>query len=155
MSTTSSRNVIIISSTVLLSLMLVTCGGAKKAPFTVPAGAQAGDLVRLESCTYEAHKVKYDADCGTLVVPENRSDPDSRLIALPVIHVRATGDNPTEPIFRFVGGPGESNLHFGHLEDVIENHDFAGGLLRPEWFSRAGLSRDQRGNPQNTYHVKR
>jgi pimeloyl-ACP methyl ester carboxylesterase len=124
MSTTNSRTMIIISSIALLSLMLAACGGAKQAPVTVPAGAQAGDLVGLEPCTYEANKVEYDADCGTLVVPDNRSDPDSLLIALPVIRVRATGDNPAEPIFYLSGGPGTSNLHFQNLEDVIETHDF-------------------------------
>jgi pimeloyl-ACP methyl ester carboxylesterase len=123
MSTTNSRNRIIISSIALLSLMLAACGGAKEAPVTLPAGAQAGDLVGLEPCTYEANKVKYDADCGTLVVPENRSDPDSRLIALPVIRVRARSDSPAEPIFYLSGGPGTSNLHFQQLEDVIESHD--------------------------------
>jgi pimeloyl-ACP methyl ester carboxylesterase len=124
MSTTNSRNMIIISSIALLSLMLAACGSAKKAPVTVPAGAQAGDLVGLEPCTYKAGDVELAADCGTLAVPENRADPNSRLIALPVIRVRATGANPAEPIFRFSGGPGTSNLHFRHLEDVIENHDF-------------------------------
>ena len=103
--------------------LLPACG-AKEAPIAVPAGAQAGDLVGLEPCTYEANKVKYDADCGTLVVPENRSNPDSRLIALPVIRVRATGDDPAEPIFYLSGGPGQSNLGSQHLEDVIEKHDF-------------------------------
>ena len=34
-------------------------------------------------------------------MPENRSDPASRLIALPVIRVRATGDDPAEPILYF------------------------------------------------------
>jgi len=124
MSTTNLRAIIIISSIALLSLMLAACGSAKKAPVTVPAGAQAGDLVDLEPCTYKAGDVDYAADCGMLVVPENRADPNSRLIALPVIRVRATGDNPAEPIFYFAGGPGASNLHFQHLEDVVENHDF-------------------------------
>ncbi|HSR31127.1 MAG TPA: alpha/beta hydrolase [Anaerolineae bacterium] len=123
MSTTNSRNMIIISSIALLSLMLAACGSAKEAPVTVPAGAPAGDLVGLEPCTYKAGDVEYAADCGTLVVPENRADPNSRLIALPVIRVRATSDNPAEPIFYFAGGPGQSNLHFQHLEDVVENHD--------------------------------
>jgi pimeloyl-ACP methyl ester carboxylesterase len=107
----------------LLATALPACG-AKEAPITVPAGAQAGDLVGLKPCTYEAKEVEYDADCGTLVVPENRGDPDSRLIALPVIRVRATGDDPAEPIFYLSGGPGTSNLHFRHLEDVVEKHDF-------------------------------
>ena len=56
-------------------------------------------------------------------MPENRSDPGSRLIALPVIRVRATGDNPAEPILCFAGGPGGSNLHFQRPQDVIENHE--------------------------------
>jgi len=98
---------IIISSIALLSLMVAACGGANEVPVTVPAGAQAGDLVGLEPCTYEANKVEYDAGCGTLVVPENRANPNSRLIALPVIRVRATGTNPVEPIFRLGGGPGQ------------------------------------------------
>jgi pimeloyl-ACP methyl ester carboxylesterase len=102
--------------------LLPACGG-NEAPITVPAGAQAGDLVGFQSCTYEANRVEYGADCGTLAVPENRSDPNSRLIALPVIRVRATGDNPAEPIFYFSGGPGTSNLHFQHLEDIVEKHD--------------------------------
>jgi pimeloyl-ACP methyl ester carboxylesterase len=115
---------IIISSIALLGLMLAACGGAKEVPVTVPAGAQAGDLVGLEPCAYKAGDVEYAAGCGTLVVPENRADPHSRLIALPVIRVRATGDDPAEPIFYLSGGPGQSNLGFQHLEDVIENHDF-------------------------------
>jgi pimeloyl-ACP methyl ester carboxylesterase len=106
----------------VLVTLLSACGG-RGDPIAVPAGAQAGDLVGLEPCTYEAKEVKYDAECGTLVVLENRDDPDSRLIALPVIRVRATGDDPAEPIFYFSGGPGTSNLHFQHVEDVIEQHD--------------------------------
>jgi hypothetical protein len=108
----------------VLAALITACGGQEETPITLPPGAQAGDLVGLEPCTYEAGDVEYAADCGTLVVPENRADPNSRLIALPVIRVRATGDDPAEPIFYFTGGPGASNLHFQHLEDVVENHDF-------------------------------
>jgi hypothetical protein len=46
----------------------------------VPEGAKAGDLV-LAPYTYATEGGDYDADCGTLVVPENRADPRSRLIA--------------------------------------------------------------------------
>jgi hypothetical protein len=49
----------------VLAAVLPACG-AKGDPITVPARAQAGDLVRLQPCTYEANKVEYDADCGTL-----------------------------------------------------------------------------------------
>ena len=108
---------------IVATLLLASCGGTGGEPMTVPTGAQAGDLVNLEPCTYEANDVEYAADCGTLIVPENRSDPNSRLIALPVIRIRATGSNPAEPIFRLGGGPGQSNMGFSHLERLIENHD--------------------------------
>ena len=75
---------------VALLALLTGCGGSGVAPIAVPAGAQAGDLVGLQACTYEAKEIEYDAECGTLVVPENRSDPDSRAIpALIVVLVVA------------------------------------------------------------------
>lgn len=78
---------------------------------SVPAGAKAGDLF-LEAGTYETEKGDYKADIGTLVVPENRADPDSRLIALPVVRIRARSPHPAEPIFRLEGGPGGTNMDF-------------------------------------------
>lgn len=107
---------------VLLTLLLMACGSKEK-PVAVPEGAQAGDLA-LEPCTFEAQKTAYQADCGTLVVPENRSRADSRLIALPVIRIRATGPNPTEPIFWLEGGPGQSNIDFQYPPSLLANHDF-------------------------------
>ncbi len=106
---------------------LVACAGEEETPITVPDGAQAGNLVDLEPCTYERGGVEFAADCSTLVVPENRDDPNTRLIALPVIRVQSTTDNPTEPIFWLAGGPGSTNMRFSHPEDLealIEDHDF-------------------------------
>ncbi|MCP4418350.1 MAG: alpha/beta hydrolase [Chloroflexi bacterium] len=110
----------------LIVMLSAACGGSQEMPIVVPAGAKAGDLT-MEPCTYERNDVEYAADCGTLIVPENRSEPNSRLIALSVIRVLATGSSPTEPIFWFQGGPGQSNLRFSHPEDLtalLENHDF-------------------------------
>ena len=108
----------------LVSAIFITaCGGKEAPPLTVPEGAQAGDLVDLMSCTYEAKKVEYAADCGTLVVPENRSNLKARLIALPVTRVHALSGHPEEPIFWFAGGPGSSNMGFSHMEGLIDNHD--------------------------------
>jgi pimeloyl-ACP methyl ester carboxylesterase len=110
--------------TIVALLALSTgCGGSRAAPLAVPAGAQAEDLVGLDPCTYKAGKVEYAADCGTLVVPEDRGDPGSRLIALPVIRVRATGGAPAEPIFKLGGGPGKSNMATGIVPWFVENHD--------------------------------
>jgi pimeloyl-ACP methyl ester carboxylesterase len=91
-------------------------------PVSVPAGAKAGDLI-LERCDYGTEKGSYDADCGTLVVPENRADPQSRLIALPVTRIRAKSGNPAEPIFRLQGGPGITNMEFGAASRFADDRD--------------------------------
>src|SRR5438105_3059995 len=78
---------------------------------SVPSGARAGEL-KLHPCHYATENGSYRADCGTLVVRENRHDPQSRLIALPVKRVRARFANPGAPIFRLQGGPGISNMTF-------------------------------------------
>ena len=116
----AKRLVIIVA--ILVAALLSACGGSKEAPVVVPEGAQAGDLA-LEPCSYEAREVEYAADCGTLVVPENRSDPGSRLIALPVTRINAIGGNPAEPIFHLGGGPGVTNMAFSQVGLFIEKHD--------------------------------
>jgi pimeloyl-ACP methyl ester carboxylesterase len=91
-------------------------------PVTVPTGAKAGDLV-LSSCEYKTKTAKYRADCGTLVVPENRNNPGSRLIALPVKRIHAVNPNPAEPIFYLNGGPGQSNMGFKPADWLLADHD--------------------------------
>jgi pimeloyl-ACP methyl ester carboxylesterase len=89
---------------------------------SVPAGAHAGQLT-LKSCSYSTEKGAEAADCGTLVVPENRHDPKSRLIALPVIVIRAHSAHPGDPIFRLQGGPGITNMVFPDASRFTANHD--------------------------------
>ena len=99
---------------VLIALAVLGLAYLRFAPdgsVSVPAGAKAGDL-SLESCTYSTEDGSYAADCGTLVVPENRADPGSRLIALPVTRIRARSEHPGEPVFRLEGGPGLTNMTF-------------------------------------------
>jgi hypothetical protein len=73
------------------ALLLAGCDTKETEPLTVPEGAQAGDLTGLSACEFRLgnSKTKYDAECGTLVVPENWDKPDSRLIALPVVRIPA------------------------------------------------------------------
>jgi len=105
----------------MLGLILTACGGSATA-LTVPAGAKPGELT-LEPCTFKTDEAEYEADCGTLVVPENRAKADSRLIALPVIRVRATGNNPAEPVFHLTGGPGQNNMKLEPPAWLLANHD--------------------------------
>ena len=114
---------------VALALIAVLVAGlgylrltADPSPVSVPAGARAGDLV-LEPCSYATENGAYAADCGTLVVPENRADPGTRLTALPVTRIRARSADPGEPIFRLEGGPGQSNMAFRLASRYAEKHD--------------------------------
>ena len=89
---------------------------------SVPSDAKAGDLI-LHDCDYATEDGGYAADCGTLVVPENRHKADSRLIALPVTRIRARSADPAEPIFRLQGGPGITNMTFPMASRYVGEHD--------------------------------
>jgi pimeloyl-ACP methyl ester carboxylesterase len=56
-------------------------------------------------------------------VLENRSNHESRLLALPVIRVLATGAAVVEPVFWLEGGPGMSNMQFKPFASLLANHD--------------------------------
>src|SRR6266576_1708478 len=88
---------------------------------SVPSGAHAGQL-KLHACQYATENGSYRADCGTLVVPENRQSAQSRLIAIPVTRIRARLANPGAPIFRLEGGPGLSNMKFGKASRFADDH---------------------------------
>ena len=85
---------------------------------SVPSGAHVGQLT-LKHCTY----ANEPADCGTLVVRENRHNPHSRLIALPITRVRAHTPNHGVPIFRLQGGPGVTNMDFPDASRFTARHD--------------------------------
>ncbi len=107
-----------------LALVLAGCGRDQEAPPRPqpPEGAVAGDF-SVVPCVHMAREVEYAAECGTLIVPENRYSEGSRLIALPVKRIRASGEAPAEPIFFLTGGPGMSNLDYSRVEWFHENHD--------------------------------
>jgi pimeloyl-ACP methyl ester carboxylesterase len=106
---------------VVLGLAYLKLGSADD-PVSVPAGAIAGDLI-LHPCTYSTEDGSYAADCGTLVVPENRADPQSRLIGVSVTRIRAQTDEPAEPIFRLQGGPGKTNMDFSMASRFVGERD--------------------------------
>src|SRR3954470_7000303 len=102
------------------ALVLLVSGGGHTV--RVPQGAKAGQVF-LHPCTYSTEAGKYAADCGTLVVPENRQSPGSRLIALPVTRVHAKSAHPGPPVFYLVGGPGLTNMDFPIANRFTANHD--------------------------------
>src|ERR1700754_2114475 len=78
----------------------------------LPALAQqkAGTL-KLKPYTFENFKgEKVESEFGTLLVPENRSNPESNLIELAFVRFKSTAKNPGPPIVYLAGGPGGSGI---------------------------------------------
>lgn len=94
----------------------------KGAKVQIPTGSQSGDLV-IEPCQIKINGTRYKADCGTLVVAENRNSPSSRLIALPITRIHSSAEKSAEPIFHLAGGPGQTNMHFKPPAWLLDNHD--------------------------------
>jgi pimeloyl-ACP methyl ester carboxylesterase len=111
-----------IAGLILIALLTLGLGylhfSGASASVKVPSGAHAGQLT-LKHCTY----VNEPADCGTLVVRENRHNPRSRLIALPITRVQAHTSRPGAPIFRLQGGPGVTNMDFPDAKRFTARHD--------------------------------
>ena len=123
-------NVLLSNLIVVAALLLAACGTpAAAAPIvpegTVPAGTQPGQLTGLAGCEYqpEGGKTKYMAECGTLTVSEHWDKPGSRLIALPVVRIPATEQNPAEPVFWLMGGPGGANITWAPPAWLLAKHD--------------------------------
>jgi pimeloyl-ACP methyl ester carboxylesterase len=119
----TSTRIVALAVIGLLSAGLLYLGLDREEAVSVPTGAKAGDLI-LHDCTYPTEAGDLAADCGTLVVAENASEPGSRLIALPIVRIRARSDHPREPIFRLQGGPGISNMPFPPASRYATDRDF-------------------------------
>ncbi len=123
-------NVILIHLVVIAGLLLAACGTPVAAAPIVPEGAvpadtRPGQLTGLAGCEYqpEGGTVKYMAECGTLTVSENWDKPGSRLIALPVVRIKASGSSPAEPVFWLSGGPGGPNIYWAPPSWLLAKHD--------------------------------
>ncbi|MFZ6027118.1 MAG: alpha/beta fold hydrolase [Chloroflexota bacterium] len=88
----------------------------------VPPGAKAGDFA-VSPGVYKTKTMTYQAETGILIVPENRANPATRLIAIPVKRIRSASANPAEPIFYLAGGPGSSNMGFKPGDALLAEHD--------------------------------
>lgn len=94
----------------------------KKLAQEVPADGNAGDLT-LQPCTLRDKGRTFQAECGTILLPENREFPEGKLIALPVVRFLSTSRAPAEPVFWLQGGPGSSNISWWPNEAVLAAHD--------------------------------
>jgi len=120
---TPARIVALAILAVLIAGLALLSLAPRPGRLAVPLGAEAGELTDLEPCTVSTEDGSYRADCATLVVPENRRDPRSRLIALPVTRIRSTSSLPGEPLFHLEGGPGRSNMAFAEASRFVADRD--------------------------------
>lgn len=106
------------------ALLLVGCGGKDASVPVIPEGAHTGELVGWEACQFQpvGEKKTFAAECGMLVVPENWDKAGSRLIAVPVVRIPASGPHPAEPVFFLQGGPGTPNLSWAPPDWLLKNH---------------------------------
>ena len=106
---------------IIMSLMFTGCGDKSNIPVVIPDDAWDGKLTQMEFCNdEESGRI---IQCGTLFVRENRNNPKSRLIDLPVKVFKSFNSNPEEPIFYFSGGPGGSNLTHWPFDEILETRD--------------------------------
>ncbi|MEM1372279.1 MAG: alpha/beta fold hydrolase, partial [Pseudomonadota bacterium] len=70
-------------------------------------------------CPFHAQAPTYDVDefrCGYVLVPEDRTNPDSRLIQLSVLNIKSSSENPERrAVVRLTGGPGGESLSAGRI----------------------------------------
>lgn len=71
---------------------------------------KSGDLKMVPYVFESSNKEKVDTELGRLRVPENRSDPHSKLIELAFVRFKSTSPNPGSPIVYLAGGPGNSGI---------------------------------------------
>jgi len=113
-----------INYVIILLSLLVSC---KEEPLMkktdIPSEFKSGDFF-IQADLYSVGKSKYQSHSGIIIVPENRSKADSRLIEIPFIQIHATGDSVAQPIFFMGGGPGSPNIDsYFFVNNLIENHD--------------------------------
>ncbi|MFZ1290575.1 MAG: alpha/beta fold hydrolase [Melioribacteraceae bacterium] len=78
----------------------------------------------INSGIFKLGEKEYNADYGTISVPENRSNKNSRLIHLPVFRIHSKVENHKEPIFGLAGGPGQTNMNWSPIDSLLYDHDF-------------------------------
>jgi pimeloyl-ACP methyl ester carboxylesterase len=108
---------------ITIIFLLIGCGG-KKYDYPDPVKPEANNAFVSRAGTFKTGSYEYNADFGTITVPENRNSSGTRLIHLPVIRIHARSVTPREPIFYLAGGPGQNNMNCTPFDTLLAEHDF-------------------------------
>ena len=93
------------------ALIAIACWGLITSACATTPDAPAGTFVFKS-----ADGQTTDAINGSFQVPENRTDPDSRMLTLRYVRFPATTDTPGAPIIYLSGGPGGSGIQTAKRE---------------------------------------
>ncbi len=105
----------------MIGFLLLSCK-SNEFKTIVPEGAKAGDL-NLKSFKYKIDKQSYNAEKGSIIVPENWNNNNTKLISLPILIIHSISSEHAEPIFYLGGGPGFSNMYFKPPQYLLTSHD--------------------------------
>lgn len=107
-----------IRSIFVLAALLIASG-------TLAQDRKAGTITTEKKAFTTSGGKTYEYDLGTLYVPENRSDPKSRVIGVGFAHFRSsTSTAGTPPMFLLPGGPGSSFV--SAIQDIPNAMDVLG-----------------------------
>lgn len=88
-------------------------------------GRNAPIFIEQKSKVIEIEDQKIIQVTGYIAVQENRNNPYSKSIQIPVVIYKSTNTASLEPVFRLTGGPGESNIPKKVTNrELLKNHDF-------------------------------
>lgn len=117
-----------------------------------PSHSEPGHLILTPFLLETKDGKPVAAEWGRLVVPENRSQPQSNLIEISFVRFKSTANKEGSPIFYLAGGPGDETL--GNLSDMLPFapiFQVLGDLVIPEPRG-VGYSRSRLDCP-GSYHL--
>jgi pimeloyl-ACP methyl ester carboxylesterase len=120
---------IVIATAILLTSLSLSVR-AKPKPQVMSsqsAGRKPGDIVMEKASVSSAKGEPIEVDLGTLYVPENRADPNSRIIGVGFARARALQPSNVPPSFHLPGGPGSSFIN-GLKAGGNPKHPLASGI---------------------------
>jgi pimeloyl-ACP methyl ester carboxylesterase len=116
-------------------LALAACGGTRPASERAAGVSVTRPVEALSDC-FVPVTAWSNHDCGYVVVPESRTNPNSRTIKLGYLRLRTSSTSPGTPVINGVGGPGISG---------IANADAYVSVLTPVLAQRDVILLAQRG----------
>lgn len=108
---------------ILVALMLTGIGGGLFTISDQHVFAQDEIIPRwepLDDCFMELPE-EIDATCGYVTVPESYTGESERALELGIVQLNATGEDPQNPLFMLMGGPGQSINPFLQVIPMLIN----------------------------------